>query len=156
MQTDLTVSELQQRRDATAADAKRLLTTAERGNRDMSKDEADKFNELSRQVEIFDARVERLLTVKAMNPPPGRTTRPPQIGSPYADPRRANGFDSNRVNGTSDDGLIRFRDVKTGNSVFGFAGTGPASVAAHLTQGTQFTDAFAEPGAIGRWCQYVA
>jgi len=148
---DLTVSELQQRRDATSADARRFITIAERENRDLSAQEKTDFDALSRKCEIFDARIERLLTVKAMTPPSGRRTRPPQIASPYDD---SPSF-SRRTNGTAPSGSVtEFRDVRTGRPIFGFSGG--ASIMSHLAEGNPQAEVFAQPGAIGRWVQYVA
>jgi len=83
---------------------------------------------------------------------PGRKTNPPQPG-------RSDGSFRRHAAGPSGDGVVAFRDVRSGETLYGFRGAGGedrASVASHLAQSHPAAEAFSEPGALGRWCQYVA
>lgn len=147
--------ELVAKRKVKAAAAIGFIERAERENRDMTPTEKTSFDALQDEVETIEERIERLQAAERITTSPGRQSIPPPVGSATSDPRGGGGFgNSGRTNGTSDDGLIRYRDVRSGQTVFGF--TGNASYAAHLSQGSVAGAAFAEPGSIGRWCQFVA
>lgn len=149
----MTTKELESRRDKLAAEAQKIIKAAENADRDMTEAEKQRFDTLAQQVQNLDARGKRVRDMEWMSVEPGRKTVPPQPGR-FDGPRAGR-----RLAGSSEEGVVAFRDVRSGETIYGFRGPGGAggtSVASYLSQSHPAAEAFSEPGALGRWCQYVA
>lgn len=147
----MTRMELKNRRDSFQAEAQKMVKVCERAGRDMTEAESARFNSLIEQRDNVMQQLERYSDLEWMKVEPGRKTVPPQ-------PIRYDGSRPMRKlsAGTLADDVVEFRDVRSGEPVYGFRGAGGASVAAYLSQSHESAEAFSAPGSLGRWVQYVA
>jgi len=94
-----TFKELADARLAKAAEARKLLETAETANRDMTAEEKTSFDSLSDEVEALDGRIARVERADRFSRSQGRQTTPPPVGSAtddkpkqFAAPKRHGGL----------------------------------------------------------------